>query len=175
MRVKMETWSLKKFLWAWKSVVTIWTSDLEEVVLAEFEGSTRRIPDFVQMSPAKSWPDSCILPHPLSSFEHTLLLDAPSQCISRLCYLHHFQSFFLTFRWGVVFFCRGKWTTKVNRLCSLKVNILKKDWTRGFPGGAVVQESACQCRGHGFDPWSRKIPHAMEQLSPCATTTEPAL
>ena len=29
-----------------------------------------------------------------------------------------------------------------------------------------------QCRGHGFDPWSGKIPHAAEQLSPCATTTE---
>ena len=34
---------------------------------------------------------------------------------------------------------------------------------------------ACQCRGHGFEPWSGKIPHATEQLSPCATTTEPAL
>ncbi|XP_073657573.1 serologically defined colon cancer antigen 8 isoform X3 [Tursiops truncatus] len=30
-------------------------------------------------------------------------------------------------------------------------------------------------RRHGFDPWSGKIPHAVEQLSPCATTTEPAL
>ena len=30
-------------------------------------------------------------------------------------------------------------------------------------------------RGHGFDPWSGKIPHAVEQLSPCAKTTEPAL
>ena len=30
-------------------------------------------------------------------------------------------------------------------------------------------------QGHGFEPWSGKIPHAMEQLSPCATTTEPAL
>ena len=28
-------------------------------------------------------------------------------------------------------------------------------------------------RGHRFDPWSRKIPHAMEQLSPCTTTPEP--
>ena len=34
---------------------------------------------------------------------------------------------------------------------------------------------ACQCRGHGFEPWSGKIPHVAEQLSPCATTTEPAL
>ena len=28
---------------------------------------------------------------------------------------------------------------------------------------------------HGFEPWSGKIPHAAEQLSPCATTTEPVL
>ena len=34
-------------------------------------------------------------------------------------------------------------------------------------------ETACQCRGHGFDPWSGKIPQAAEQLSPWATTTEP--
>ena len=27
----------------------------------------------------------------------------------------------------------------------------------------------------GFDPWSGKIPHAAEQLSPCTTTTEPVL
>ena len=32
-----------------------------------------------------------------------------------------------------------------------------------------------QCMGHGFEPWSGKIPHATEKLSPCATTTEPAL
>ncbi|XP_049557958.1 ATP synthase mitochondrial F1 complex assembly factor 2 isoform X4 [Orcinus orca] len=29
--------------------------------------------------------------------------------------------------------------------------------------------------GHGFEPWSGKIPHATEQLSPCATTTESTL
>ena len=34
-------------------------------------------------------------------------------------------------------------------------------------------ESACQCRGRGFSPWSGKIPHAAEQLSPCTTSTEP--
>ena len=32
---------------------------------------------------------------------------------------------------------------------------------------------SCQCRGHGFEPWSGGIPHAVEQLSPCATATEP--
>ena len=44
----------------------------------------------------------------------------------------------------------------------------------GFPGGSVVKNSpASQCRRHKFDPWSRKIPQAEEQLSPCSTTVEP--
>ena len=30
-------------------------------------------------------------------------------------------------------------------------------------------------RIRGFKPWSGRIPHAAEQLGPCATTTEPAL
>ena len=30
-------------------------------------------------------------------------------------------------------------------------------------------------QGYRFDPWSRKISHAEDQLSPCATTTEPVL
>ena len=63
-----------------------------------------------------------------------------------------------------------------------------KNLLSDFPGGAVVKnspaglpwwrsgkESTCQHRGHGFELRSGKIPHAMEQLSPCATTTEPAL
>ena len=29
----------------------------------------------------------------------------------------------------------------------------------------------CQFKEHGFGPWTG-IPHAVEQLSPCATTTE---
>ena len=33
-------------------------------------------------------------------------------------------------------------------------------------------KQAYQCKGHGFEPWSGKILHAKEQLSPCATTTE---
>ena len=36
-------------------------------------------------------------------------------------------------------------------------------------------ESTCQFRRHGFDPWSGRIPHASEQLSPCGPTTEPEL
>ena len=32
---------------------------------------------------------------------------------------------------------------------------------KGFPGGTSGRETACRCRrlkGHGFDPWVRKIP-----------------
>ena len=34
------------------------------------------------------------------------------------------------------------------------------------------KESACQCRRHRFNPWSRKIPHAVGQLNLCTATTE---
>ena len=44
----------------------------------------------------------------------------------------------------------------------------------GLPWWHSGWESACQCREHGFEPWSGKIPHAAEQLGPWATTTEPA-
>ena len=46
--------------------------------------------------------------------------------------------------------------------------------TFGLPWWRFGWESACQCRGHGFEPWSGKIPHADEQLVTWATTTEPA-
>ena len=46
---------------------------------------------------------------------------------------------------------------------------------RGFPGGAVVKNPPANAEENGFEPWSRKIPHAVEQPSPCATTTEPVL
>ena len=44
--------------------------------------------------------------------------------------------------------------------------------TVDFPGGPVVKNSTCQNKGHGFDPWSGKIPHAIRQLSPCPMTPE---
>ena len=44
----------------------------------------------------------------------------------------------------------------------------------GLPWWRSGWESACQCRGHGFEPWSGRIPHAAEQLGLWATTTEPA-
>ena len=45
----------------------------------------------------------------------------------------------------------------------------------GLPRWRSDKEPACQCRGHEFDPWSRKIPHAMGQQSLWATTLEPTL
>ena len=44
----------------------------------------------------------------------------------------------------------------------------------GLPWWCSGWESACRCGGHGFGPWSGRIPHAAEQLGPWATTTEPA-
>ena len=44
----------------------------------------------------------------------------------------------------------------------------------GLPWWLSGKESSCRWR-HGFDPWSRKIPYAVEQLSLCTTTIEPAL
>ena len=49
----------------------------------------------------------------------------------------------------------------------------KRLYQMGFLWWSRGEESTCQCREHGFNPWSRKIPHAVEQLSPCATTAEP--
>ena len=42
----------------------------------------------------------------------------------------------------------------------------------GLPWWLSGKESTCQCRRHGFDPWSSKIPYTSEQLSPCATAIE---
>ena len=58
-------------------------------------------------------------------------------------------------------------------------------WVVGFAGGAgnslelpwglSSKESACQCGRYRFDPWSVKITHAKEQVSPGTTTTESVL
>ena len=46
---------------------------------------------------------------------------------------------------------------------------------RGFPGGPVVKNPPLPVQGTWVHPRSGKIPHAAEQLSPCATATEPSL
>ena len=49
--------------------------------------------------------------------------------------------------------------------------LLRLESIKDFHGGPVVK-SFCQCRGHRFDPWSRKISQAEGQLNPHVTTTE---
>ena len=46
---------------------------------------------------------------------------------------------------------------------------------QGFPGGPMVKNPPRNARDTGFDPWSRKIPHAAGPLSLCATTNAPVL
>ena len=53
-------------------------------------------------------------------------------------------------------------------------NLPVKNHPRGLPWWRSGWESACQCKGHGFEPWSGRIPHAAERLGLWATITEPA-
>ena len=45
--------------------------------------------------------------------------------------------------------------------------------TIGLPWWLSGKEFACACRTQRFHPWSGKIPHAVEQLSPHITAIEP--
>ena len=54
-------------------------------------------------------------------------------------------------------------------LCFPVMTIKMSPWD--FPGDPVLRNLPANAR-HGFDPWSGKIPHAKEQLSPRTTTTE---
>ena len=63
---------------------------------------------------------------------------------------------------AISFFSNWGW----ERSGDLKLKLLGLPW---WCGGYA---SASQCREHWFDPWSRRILHAVEQLSPCTTTTD---
>lgn len=43
----------------------------------------------------------------------------------------------------------------------------------GLPWWSGDYESTLQFRGHRFYPWSKKVSHVAEQLSPFAMTSEP--
>ena len=47
-----------------------------------------------------------------------------------------------------------------------------KTGAQGFPGGSVIKNLPANAEDH---PWSGKIPHAAEQLSPCSRAGEPQL
>ena len=71
------------------------------------------------------------------------------------------------------------WTTDALGNCyflkGTDATCLLKNKIPGLPWWLTGQESTCQCRRHRFSPWSGKIPDAAEQLSQCATNTEPVL
>ena len=52
---------------------------------------------------------------------------------------------------------------KVEAIINIKESSGLSWWSSGW-------ESALKCRGHQLYPWSRRIPHALEQLSLCMTT-----
>ena len=52
---------------------------------------------------------------------------------------------------------------KFNECPSVLIYFISRPWWLSS------KESGCKCRRHRFNPWPRKIPHALEQLSPCAT------
>ena len=47
--------------------------------------------------------------------------------------------------------------------------------TGGLPWWLSGKQFACQCRKHGFNPWSGKIPHISGLLSLCSRAQEPQL
>ena len=58
----------------------------------------------------------------------------------------------------------------------MKANLLYSKSTKLNVRTSLVAQwliFTCQCRGHRFNPWYGKILHAVGQLNPCATTTEP--
>ena len=70
---------------------------------------------------------------------------------------------------------RIPWTEKTGGLYSPwgRKELDTTEWLTLFTAGPMVEYPPANARGHRFDPWSRKIAHAEEQLSWCATTTEP--
>ena len=54
-----------------------------------------------------------------------------------------------------------------------KIELIIKNFLTGLPRWYSGKQSACQCRGHGFDLQPGKISHAIQQLSSYATTAEP--
>ena len=47
------------------------------------------------------------------------------------------------------------------------VRVSLKTLGEGLPWWLSGKESACQCKRHGFHPWTGRIQHITEQLSPC--------
>lgn len=79
-------------------------------------------------------------------------------------------------------FTESEGTERLSNLCKdtqllarLRKDFQKEKCLLEFPGGAVVKSPPCNAGDSGLIPaWGTRIMHAVEQLRPCATTTEPA-
>ena len=98
---------------------------------------------------------------PRNRLEVQWTIETGQHCVHLFCILANWRRYLL--KKG--FLSKTVWKPS---LCKLQKA------TYGLPWWCSGWESACQCRGHGFEPWSGRIPHAVEQLGPWATTTEPA-
>ena len=79
----------------------------------------------------------------------------------------------LTLENGATSLCHNLFVNHLQSVSSLNwILVTFKTLTHmGFLWQLSSKESVCQCRGHRFDPWSGKISHGAEQLSPRTTTT----
>ena len=64
------------------------------------------------------------------------------------------------------------WICRSGGTCLLE-GLLAQNNSPGLPWWLNGGASTCPFRGHRFHPSTGKIPHALEQLSSCTTTTEP--
>ena len=64
------------------------------------------------------------------------------------------------------------WDFKARILSPITYILEHPDVRKLCKGLTCGKESAGQCRWHGLNPWSTKIPHAAEQLSPCSRAHE---
>ena len=79
-------------------------------------------------------------------------------------------------------FTESEGTGRLSNLCKdtqllarLRKDFQKEKCLLEFPGGAVVKNPPCKAGDSGLIPaWGTRILHAVEQLSPCDTATEPA-
>ena len=98
-------------------------------------------------------------------FTFEIILDLQKSCIYSRVYL------FIYFIVGFIYTLYSS-PSNVNNLHSHS-SVIKMQKLRDFPSGPVVTTPRFQHRGHRFDSWSRKTPHATGLLSPWATSTEP--
>ena len=125
------------------------------------EGSRHPIPspwlqDALSFSP--DVPSQLLFLAPPDPFLKTLLF-LPGNLTHLLNFISHFPTLNSLIQGSANVFYKGPDSN------SLKV-------CRGFLGGPVVKKPSCNAGGYWFDPWSGKIPYAVEHLSLCPTTTE---